>query len=95
MCGSPWKTWALLLIETAGVSERVPMSSPEAKGDTMIPLPKPRAMFARGSNRANDQAHKQMATLMQVTHDTATRVLDLTEKVAALLQRTEELEARE
>ena len=60
----------------------------------MTPLPKPRAMSAMGANRANDHYAKQMAALMEATRDTASRVVELTEQVAALLDRVAALEAR-
>ena len=60
----------------------------------MTPLPKPRAMSAMGANRANDQVAKQMVTLMEASRDTAKLVIELTEQVAALLDRVAALEAR-
>ena len=47
-----------------------------------------------GANRASEHNAKQMATLTETTRDTAIRVVELTEQVAALLQRVEDLEAR-
>jgi hypothetical protein len=60
----------------------------------MTPLPKPRAMSAMGTNRAGEHNAKQMATLMETSRDMAVRVVELTEQVAALLDRVAALEAR-
>ena len=60
----------------------------------MTPLPKPRGMAAMGANRANDHYAKQMAALMEATRDTASRVVELTEQVAALTQRVADLEGK-
>ena len=60
----------------------------------MTPLPKPRAMTAMGTNRAGEHNSKQMATLMEAARDTAVRVVELTEQVAALLDRVAALEGK-
>ena len=59
----------------------------------MTPIPKPRAMSSMGANRAGEHNAKQMATLMEASRDTAVRVVELTEQVAALLDRVAVLEA--
>ena len=61
----------------------------------MTPQPNPRGMSAMGANRASEHNAKQVATLMEATRDIANRVLELTEQVATLMQRVEDLEARE
>lgn len=60
----------------------------------LTPIPKSRAMAAIGANRAGDHNAKQIATLMEASRDPAIRVVELTEQVAALLDRVAVLEAR-
>lgn len=60
----------------------------------MTPMTKPNAMRAMGANRAGEHTAKQMAILTEASHDTANRVAELTEQVAALLQRVDDLERR-
>ena len=57
----------------------------------MAPKIKPNAM---GANRAGEHTTKQTAIGMETSRDMANRVTELTEQVAALLQRVDDLEGR-
>ena len=58
------------------------------------PLTKPNALVTMGQNRAAEHRADQMADLTQVCRDSALRVIELTEQVAALTARVEQLEGQ-
>ena len=95
--GRQWSRLAPMPCETARTPKcvRMPETFDRSRSDEMMtPLPKPRAMTAMVTYRSGEHNAKQMATLMEASRDTAVRVVELTEQVAALLDRVAALEPR-
>ncbi len=59
-----------------------------------IPQPKPRAMAAMGANRAAEHNVNRVAEAIELAQAIAKRVVELTDQVATLTQRVEDLEAK-
>ena len=60
----------------------------------MRPQQKPNAAIQMGANRAAEQRADNMATLIEVSHSSATRIIELTELVADLRERVTALEGQ-
>ena len=59
----------------------------------MMRQPKSNGAIQMGANRAAEQRADNMATLIEVSHSSATRIIELTELVADLRDRVAALEA--
>ena len=60
----------------------------------MRPQQKPNAAIQMGANRAAEQRAEHMAALIEVSHSSATRIVELTELVADLRDRVTVLEGQ-
>jgi hypothetical protein len=61
----------------------------------MRPQQKPNAAMQMGANRAAEKRADHMAALIEVSHSSATRIIELTELVADLRERVATLEGQQ